>query len=141
MVIPLIRCSFRNASNGMITTLFSDVRGFTSFSESVAPEQLVSILNQYLAAAAEAILVHEGTVDKFMGDAVMAWFNAPIPQADHTLRAVKAALLMRQTIEELHKELSPEFQLGFGTAPAGAFTYHAEQSVAVDLILFSRQLC
>jgi len=100
---------------GMITTMFSDVRGFTSFSESVAPEQLVSILNQYLAAAAEAILVHEGTVDKFMGDAVMAWFNAPIPQADHTIRAVKAALLMRQTIEELHKQLPPEFQLGFGT--------------------------
>jgi len=99
---------------GFITTLFADVRGFTSFSENYAPEQLVSILNQYLAAAAESILVQEGTVDKFMGDAVMAWFNAPIPQADHTLRAVKAALGMSATFKELYKGLPPEFQLGFG---------------------------
>jgi PAS domain S-box-containing protein len=99
---------------GMITTLFADVRGFTSFSENLAPEQLVSVLNQYLAAAAEAILVEEGTVDKFMGDAVMAWFNAPIPQDDHTLRAVKASLGMREAIDILHQELPPEFQLGFG---------------------------
>jgi adenylate cyclase len=98
----------------MITTLFADVRGFTSFSENLAPEQLVSILNQYLAAAAEAILIEEGTIDKFMGDAVMAWFNAPIPQDDHTLRAVKAALGMREAIEALHRKLPPEFQLGFG---------------------------
>lgn len=98
----------------MITTLFADVRGFTSFSENLAPEQLVSILNQYLGAAAEAILMEEGTVDKFMGDAVMAWFNAPIPQHDHTLRAVKASLRMRDAINALHKELPPEFQLSFG---------------------------
>ncbi|HBX69043.1 MAG TPA: hypothetical protein DEH25_06590 [Chloroflexi bacterium] len=99
---------------GMITTLFADVRGFTSFSERFAPEQLVSILNQYLAAAAEAILDQEGTVDKFMGDAVMAWFNAPILQEDHTLRAVKAALGLRDSIEALHRQLPLEFQLGFG---------------------------
>ena len=98
----------------MITTLFADVRGFTSFSERLAPEQLVSILNQYLAAAAEAILMQEGTVDKFMGDAVMAWFNAPIPQEDHTLRAVRAALGIRDAIAALHRQLPPEFHLGFG---------------------------
>jgi PAS domain S-box-containing protein len=99
---------------GQITTLFADVRGFTSFSESLAPEQLVSVLNQYLAAAAEAVLLEEGTIDKFMGDAVMAWFNAPILQPDHTIRAVKAALGMRQAIHKLHEELPPEFQLTFG---------------------------
>lgn len=98
----------------MITTLFADVRGFTSFSENLAPEQLVSILNQYLGAAAKSILVEEGTIDKFMGDAVMAWFNAPIPQPDHAMRAVKAALRMRDAIDALHRELPPEFQLGFG---------------------------
>ena len=71
-------------------------------------------LNQYLAAAAEAVLLEEGTIDKFMGDALMAWFNAPIPQQDHTLRAVKAALGMIQAIQKLHEELPPEFQLSFG---------------------------
>jgi PAS domain S-box-containing protein len=97
-----------------ITTLFADVRGFTSFSETLAPEQLVSILNRYLAAAADAVLAQEGTLDKFMGDAVMAIFNAPIPQPDHTLRAVRAALGMQTAIQAVHSQLPMEFQLEFG---------------------------
>lgn len=97
-----------------ITSLFADVRGFTSFSERLDPEQLVSILNRYLAAAADAVLAHEGTIDKFMGDSVMAWFNAPIPQPDHTLRAVRAALGIRDAVKDLHNQLPPEYQLGFG---------------------------
>ncbi|MBC8503284.1 MAG: GAF domain-containing protein [Anaerolineales bacterium] len=97
-----------------ITTLFADIRGFTSFSENLTPEELVSVLNQYLAAATDAILEQEGTVDKFMGDAVMAWFNAPIPQADHTLRAVRAAIGMRQAVYELHNLLPKKAQLDFG---------------------------
>ncbi|MCB0118485.1 MAG: GAF domain-containing protein, partial [Anaerolineales bacterium] len=88
-----------------ITALFADIRGFTSYSEHLAPERLVSILNLYLAAMADAVLAQEGTVDKFMGDAIMAWFNAPVPQPDHTLRAVKTALAIRDAVENLYKEL------------------------------------
>jgi adenylate cyclase len=97
-----------------ITVLFADIRGFTSFSEKVAPEKLVSILNRYLAAMAEAVLAQEGTIDKFMGDAIMAWFNAPVPQKDHTLRAVKTALAIRDSVEALYKELPAEAHLAFG---------------------------
>jgi PAS domain S-box-containing protein len=97
-----------------ITILFADIRGFTAYSEKHTPEELVAVLNRYLAAAAEAVLANEGTVDKFLGDAVMAWFNAPPPQPDHTLRAVKTALAIREAIIALHKELPEEAHLDFG---------------------------
>jgi len=97
-----------------ITVLFADVRGFTSFSETQEPEKLVSILNRYLGAMAEAVLSQEGTIDKFMGDAIMAWFNAPVPQPDHTLRAVKTALAIRARFEGLYLELPKEAHLSFG---------------------------
>ena len=97
-----------------ITVLFADIRGFTSYSEKLPPEKLVSILNRYLAAMAEAVLEHEGTIDKFMGDAIMAWFNAPVPQPDHTLRAVKTALAIRSSVERLYQELPADSQLAFG---------------------------
>lgn len=97
-----------------ITILFADIRGFTSYSETQSPEQLVSVLNRYLAAGAECVLEEAGTVDKFLGDAVMAWFNAPIPQSDHTLRAIRAALNLRERIAQLHALLPPEAHLAFG---------------------------
>ncbi len=97
-----------------ITVLFADVRGFTAYSEKHTPEELVAVLNRYLAAAAEAVLANEGTVDKFLGDAVMAWFNAPLPQPDHTLRAVKTALGIRDAVAKLHAEMPKETHLDFG---------------------------
>ena len=98
-----------------ITAIFADIRGFTTYSEKQkSPEKLVAILNRYLAAMADAVLANEGTIDKFMGDAIMAWFNAPIPQPDHTLRAVKTALAMRASIENLYSELPVEERLFFG---------------------------
>lgn len=97
-----------------ITSLFADVRGFTSFSERMDPEELVSVLNRYLAAAADAVLAEDGTIDKFLGDAIMAWFNAPIPQPDHILRAVRAGMAISKSLKAIHQELAPEFHLGFG---------------------------
>jgi adenylate cyclase len=97
-----------------ITVLFADIRNFTSFSEGVSPEELVSVLNRYLAAAADAVLQEEGTIDKFLGDAVMAWFNAPVLQPDHTMRAIRAALAIRSAQERLHRELPISSHLSFG---------------------------
>lgn len=97
-----------------ITTLFADIRGFTSFGEAMDPETLVEVLNRYLAAAADAILREDGTIDKFLGDAVMAWFNAPLPQADHAARAARAALAIRESVGGLHGDLPAPFHLSFG---------------------------
>jgi adenylate cyclase len=97
-----------------ITVLFADIRGFTSFSEDLAPEELVSILNRYLKTAADAVLSEDGTIDKFLGDAIMAWFNAPILQPDHTARAVRAALRIRDSLENLHRDVPSKFRLSFG---------------------------
>jgi adenylate cyclase len=97
-----------------ITVIFADIRGFTTYSEKNSPEKLVKTLNRYLAAMAEAVLAQEGTIDKFMGDAIMAWFNAPVPQPDHTLRTVKTALAIRESVERLYKELPEDEHLAFG---------------------------
>jgi class 3 adenylate cyclase len=97
-----------------ITTLFADIRGFTSFGETNSPEILVRVLNHYLAAAADAVLREQGTIDKFLGDAVMAWFNAPIPQPDHPLRAVRSALAIRDAVAGLHQRLPAQFHLQMG---------------------------
>ena len=97
-----------------ITILFADIRNFASYSEQHTPEELVTVLNCYLAAAAEAVLANKGTVDKFLGDAVMAWYNAPLPQPDHTLRAVKSALAIREAVAALHARLPEEAHLDFG---------------------------
>ncbi len=94
--------------------LFADIRGFSDFSARASPETLVSILNHHMAVAAEAILAEGGTLDKFIGDAVMAYFNAPLPQPDHALRAVRAAWRACRAVEESHRRLPPPFQLLFG---------------------------
>ncbi len=97
-----------------MSILFADVRGFTAFSERVSPEELVDILNVHLTVAARAILAQGGTLDKFMGDAVMALFNVPVPQPDHTLRAVRAALEIQRRIAELEEQGRPAFRFGVG---------------------------
>ena len=97
-----------------VSILFADIRGFTSFSENLPPEQLVDVLNQYLSMAAASILMYEGTLDKFMGDAVMGIFNAPLRQDDHVLRAVRAAAAMQRAITEYHNRIDQARHLSFG---------------------------
>lgn len=77
-----------------LTVLFSDIRGFTSFSEQMAPEDLVKFLNEYLSQMTEIVFKYDGLLDKYMGDALMAIWGAPIEQPDHPLRACYTALDM-----------------------------------------------
>lgn len=83
-------------------------------SASLSPAWKLALLNGYLSTAAEAILSHQGTIDKFQGDAVMAWFNAPIAQPDHALRAVFSALDIQKEMRVLRSYLPSELQLSFG---------------------------
>ncbi|HLF26850.1 MAG TPA: adenylate/guanylate cyclase domain-containing protein [Anaerolineae bacterium] len=97
-----------------ITALFADVRGYSAFAEHTPPEALVKILNYHFDLAAKAILEQEGTLDKFMGDAVMAFFNAPVLQTDHAVRAVRAALAMQRILAEEGTRLPRAVRLTFG---------------------------
>jgi len=97
-----------------VTILFADIRGFSNFGARVTPEVLTSVLNQHITVAVEAILAERGTLDKFLGDAVMAYFNAPLPQPDHALLAVRAAWRMCQAVKESHPQLPSAHQLQFG---------------------------
>ena len=78
-----------------VTVLFADLRGFTPFSERTTPDRVVAMLNQYFGRAVPVLLANGGTVVQFVGDAVMALFNAPARQPDHALRAARAALGMQ----------------------------------------------
>lgn len=97
-----------------VSVMFADIRGFTAFSEKLPPDKLVDTLNEYLSIAASSILMFEGTLDKFVGDAVMGIFNAPLEQPDHVLRAVKAAAAMQRAIAEYHQNIGEERALAFG---------------------------
>jgi adenylate cyclase len=97
-----------------VTTFFADIRGFTTFSERLDPERLMDVLNRYLSLGAEAVLFQEGTLDKFQGDMVMAFFNAPVDQPDHALRAVRAAVAMRSAIYSYHQKVASAYRLSFG---------------------------
>jgi adenylate cyclase len=84
---------------GNVTILFADLVGFTALSEKMAPEALAALLTRFFTLSSDAVFSREGTIDKFIGDAVMAFFGAPIDQPDHAERAVAAALKMRDEVE------------------------------------------
>lgn len=86
-----------------VTVFFMDIRGFTKLSERLPAEKVVNVLNQYFDIATSILFKHDGTVDKFVGDSVMALFNAPTSVKEHELKAVKAALEIQQAIKEWGK--------------------------------------
>ena len=97
-----------------VTVLFCDIRGFTPLAERLTPEEVVSLLNEFYTLMIETTFKHDGTLDKFLGDAVMAVFGAPIAHPDHAIRSVRTALDMRNGIAELN-----ERRVAQGKVPIG----------------------
>lgn len=99
-----------------VTILFSDIRGYTTLTENLEADKVVSLLNQYFETMVEAVFNHEGTLDKFIGDALMAVFGAPLPLENHALMSVLAALDMRRRLEEFNRGRldQPQIRIGIG---------------------------
>jgi adenylate cyclase len=108
----------------VITVFFSDIRGFTTISEKLTPEKLVALLNEYLTEMTNIILKYNGVVDKYIGDAVMAFWNAPLDQPLHAERACLTSLEMQERLKELRKKWTSEgyppvhIGIGLNTGPA-----------------------
>jgi adenylate cyclase len=107
-----------------ITSFFSDLAGFTSISETMTPEELVSFLNELLSEITDIILEEGGTLDKYEGDAIIAFWNAPLEQPDHALRAGRAALQAQRRLAELRPVLKEKYgkdvfmRIGLNSGPA-----------------------
>ncbi|MBI4610864.1 MAG: CHASE2 domain-containing protein [Candidatus Rokubacteria bacterium] len=123
-----------------MTVLFSDIRGFTSMSEKMAPEEVVTFLREYLTEMTEAVFKHGGTVDKYIGDAIMALYNVPFYQPDHAERAVRTALEFQQRLRPLaarfHAKYGGDLRCGVGvnTGDAVVGTIGAEQRLEYTAI-------
>ena len=97
----------RTSARKVVSVLFSDVRGFTELGEHLDPESLHELVGRWFYEAHHVIARHGGTVEKYMGDAVMAVFGVPVAHEDDALRAARAALEMRTTLTDLNAELGP----------------------------------
>jgi class 3 adenylate cyclase len=106
----------------MVTAVFCDLRGYTAFAESADPEELLGVLREYHAAMGARIIQHEGTLEHFAGDGIHVWFNDPVEQPDHALRAVRMALEMRDDVAGLAAGWGRSgYDLGFGVGIASGF--------------------
>src|SRR5215212_8407831 len=94
--------------NAEVSILFADISGFTTVSETKKPEEVAEFLSNFFSAAVDAIFAYGGTLDKFIGDAVMAFFGAPIPQDDHADRAIMSGLMMQERIDEWNARRATE---------------------------------
>jgi adenylate cyclase len=104
--------------NQLVTVIFADIRGFTRLSEKAPPERVVQLLNHYFTAMSDVIFAHGGTLDKYIGDGLMALFGAPTTTPDDACNAVAAAISMQRAIEPINAQLKleglPEISIGIG---------------------------
>jgi adenylate cyclase len=123
-----------------MTVLFSDIRGFTTVSERGQPEEIVHMLNQYFTRMVDLVLLHKGTVDKFVGDMVMALFGAPLDDPQHADHAVQAALDMIDELQSLNAAWQtvgrPSLEIGIGisSGPMIAGNIGSEQIMSYTVI-------
>ena len=96
----------------IVTVLFADLEGWTTLAETTSPAKLLDVINRYLALLVQHIKANAGTVDKFLGDGIMALYNTPLPLPDHALRAVKTALDIHEALTRFHAHMDPQFRLG-----------------------------
>ncbi len=97
-----------------LTVFFSDIRGFTTLSESMTPQELVNHLNIYLTAMTDIILEYRGTLDKYVGDEIMCFWGAPLPQEDHAILSCKSAIRQMERLNELNDNWPPEKRINIG---------------------------
>jgi adenylate cyclase len=119
-----------------MTVLFSDIRGFTSLAEHMTPERLAAFINGYLSPMTSIVFDEKGTLDKYIGDALMAFWNAPLDQPDHALRACRAAVHMLQRLEALKVGWRaagyPELDIGIGVNTGPMVVGNMGSDVRVD---------
>lgn len=97
-----------------LTVFFSDIRSFTTLSESMPPQELVNLLNEYLTAMTDVIMEYQGTLDKYVGDEIMCFWGAPLPQEDHAILACKCAVRQMQVLRELNSKWPADKQMDIG---------------------------
>jgi len=128
------------ATRRRVTVLFSDIRGFTTMSEKMQPEEIVTFLREYLTVMTEAVFKHGGTVDKYIGDAIMALYNVPLEAPDHALRAVRTALEFQERVRPLGERFAAQHGghlacgVGIHTGDAVVGTIGSEQRLEYTAI-------
>ena len=129
-----------------VTVLFADIRNFTTIAEKMQPHEVVELLNTYLGEMTHVIFRYDGTVDKYIGDAIMAVFNAPAIQKDHASLAVTAAMRIQESVEELKKD-NPNIAVGIGINTGSAILgnvgtdLYLDYTVIGDAVNIASRLC
>lgn len=134
-----------------VAVLFCDIRGFTTIAESLTPDQMAAQLNEYFGAMVECVFRHNGVLDKFIGDALMAWWGAPIAAADDVVQAIKAAADMQRAMCELNTrwahEGRPALHVGIGIHCGDAFVGNIgsprrlEYTLIGDTVNLANRIC